>query len=160
MWILVPQTKISGFSAIEVLYVVQLGTTAERTVYESISSSVRLLAILNWKAPLNDQLLMLRWVRIELLLFALQKEEQSFRQAYHNRRCTKFCEVVWGLRVTDTCFPSVFIKPRQKKRSLCTLLWRAFKNWKKKKNNEKKFLLQELFLVTKPLSSSPAILTL
>jgi hypothetical protein len=57
---------------------------------------------------------MLRWVRIELLLFALLKEERSFRQAYHNRWCTKFCEIVWGLRATDTYFLSVFIKPRQK----------------------------------------------
>ena len=64
---------------------------------------MRFLAISNWKASVNDQSLMLRWVRIELLLFALQKE-QSFRQAYHNRWCTKFCEVLWGLRATDTFF--------------------------------------------------------
>jgi hypothetical protein len=34
----------------------------------------------------------------------------------------------------------------------------SFQNLKKK-SNEKKFLLPELFLVTKPLSSSPAMLT-
>lgn len=54
-------------------------------------------------------------------------------------------------------FLSVSMKPRQKK-SLCTFLWCPFKNWKKK-SNEKKFLLPELFLVTKPFSSSPAMLT-
>ena len=118
---------------------------------------MRFLAILNWKASVNDQSLMLRWVRIELLLFALQKE-QSFRQAYHNRWCTKFCEVLWGLRATDTFFFQCLSNQDKKKHSLCTLLWRPFKNWKKK-INEKKFLLPELFLVTKPLSNSPAMLT-
>jgi len=49
-------------------------------------------------------------------------------------------------------------KTKKKKSLLCTLLWRPFKIWKKK-GNEKKFLLPELFLVTKPLSSSPTMLT-